>query len=303
MRLARCAAHPRANVKGFRLRKTASWASTAALITAIVTLAALPAHACWDEAAALPRQQRACSTRSRAPNRHSTRRPLDATATARATSGSCRSTPAGCPRWPPTASASAISSTLHQHPRRRVDPRRQRPAPGLHVGCRRCLQRRQSCLAPRLRRQGRRHLRGADDSAYRARHGATRTAVTRGDHRAPVVATCRPLAPSTSSSTQPRDTTHDSDRRSSTATDRPRPDSPPVPPWPAPPGPSSRRCTTPLNWATGFSGKSIAIAAFILGAGIGIARAPRRSRRSPASSSLFMVYVPTIIDSIMTAVI
>jgi soluble lytic murein transglycosylase-like protein len=34
------------------LRKTASWAPTAGLITAIVTLAALPAHACWDEAAA-----------------------------------------------------------------------------------------------------------------------------------------------------------------------------------------------------------------------------------------------------------
>ncbi|MBK7025034.1 MAG: hypothetical protein IPH41_16550 [Sulfuritalea sp.] len=30
--------------------------------------------------------------------------------------------------------------------------------------------------------------------------------------------------------------------------------------------------TTLLNWATGFLGKSIAIAAFILGAGIGIAR-------------------------------
>ena len=34
------------------MRKTASWAPTAGLITAIATLAALPAHACWDEAAA-----------------------------------------------------------------------------------------------------------------------------------------------------------------------------------------------------------------------------------------------------------
>ena len=34
------------------MRKTASWAPTAGLITAIVTLAALPAHACWDKAAA-----------------------------------------------------------------------------------------------------------------------------------------------------------------------------------------------------------------------------------------------------------
>ena len=43
---------------------------------------------------------------------------------------------------------------LHQHPRRRLDPRRQRPAAGLHVGCGRRLQRRQSRLASRLRRQG-----------------------------------------------------------------------------------------------------------------------------------------------------
>ena len=46
---------------------------------------------------------------------------------------------------------------------------------------------------PALRRayvdKVRRHLRSADDGAYRARHGATRTAITRGDHRAPVVAT------------------------------------------------------------------------------------------------------------------
>ena len=34
------------------MRKTASWAPTAGVITAIVTLAALPAHACWHEAAA-----------------------------------------------------------------------------------------------------------------------------------------------------------------------------------------------------------------------------------------------------------
>ncbi|MBK9350073.1 MAG: hypothetical protein IPN05_07745 [Sulfuritalea sp.] len=60
--------------------------------------------------------------------------------------------------------------------------------------------------------------------------------------------------------------------------------------------------TTLLNWATGYLGKSIAIAAFILGAGIGIA-CPRRSRRWPVVFALFMVYVPTTIDSIMTAVV
>ena len=46
---------------------------------------------------------------------------------------------------------------------------------------------------PALRRayvdKVRRHLRSADDSAHRAGHGAIRTAITRGDRRAPVVAT------------------------------------------------------------------------------------------------------------------
>jgi len=35
----------------------------------------------------------------------------------------------------------------------------------------------------------RRHLRSADDGAHRASYGAARTAITRGDHRSPVVAT------------------------------------------------------------------------------------------------------------------
>ena len=61
--------------------------------------------------------------------------------------------------------------------------------------------------------------------------------------------------------------------------------------------------TTLLNWATGFLGKSIAIAAFILGAGIGIARSSPIPALAGVVFALFMVYVPTIIDSIMTAVI
>ena len=61
--------------------------------------------------------------------------------------------------------------------------------------------------------------------------------------------------------------------------------------------------TTLLNWATGFLGKSIAIAAFILGAGIGIARSSPFPALAGVVFALFMVYVPTIIDSIMTAVI
>ena len=61
--------------------------------------------------------------------------------------------------------------------------------------------------------------------------------------------------------------------------------------------------TTLLNWATGFLGKSIAIAAFILGAGIGIARSSPIPALAGVVFALFMVYVPTIIDSIMTAII
>ena len=61
--------------------------------------------------------------------------------------------------------------------------------------------------------------------------------------------------------------------------------------------------TTLVNWATGFLGKSIAIAAFILGAGIGIARSSPIPALAGIVFALFMVYVPTIIDSIMTAVI
>ena len=61
--------------------------------------------------------------------------------------------------------------------------------------------------------------------------------------------------------------------------------------------------STLLNWATGFLGKSIAIAAFILGAGIGIARSSPVPALVGVVFALFMVYVPTIIDSIMTAVI
>ena len=60
---------------------------------------------------------------------------------------------------------------------------------------------------------------------------------------------------------------------------------------------------TLLDWATGFLGKSIAIAAFILGAGIGIARSSPIPALVGIVFALFMVYVPTIIDSIMTAVI
>ena len=60
---------------------------------------------------------------------------------------------------------------------------------------------------------------------------------------------------------------------------------------------------TLLDWVSGYLGKSIAIAAFILGAGIGIARSSPIPALVGEVFALFMVNVPTIIDGIMTAVI
>jgi conjugal transfer pilus assembly protein TraA len=60
---------------------------------------------------------------------------------------------------------------------------------------------------------------------------------------------------------------------------------------------------TLLDWATGYLGKAIAIAAFILGAGIGIARSSPIPALVGVVFALFMVYVPVIIDAVMTAVI
>ena len=61
--------------------------------------------------------------------------------------------------------------------------------------------------------------------------------------------------------------------------------------------------STLLGWINGFLGKSIAIAAFIIGAGVGIARSSPIPALIGVVFALFMVYVPNIIDSIMTAVI
>ena len=60
--------------------------------------------------------------------------------------------------------------------------------------------------------------------------------------------------------------------------------------------------TTLLNWATGYLGKAIAVAAFILGAGIGVARSSPVPALAGVVFALFMVYVPTILDSIMKAI-
>jgi len=60
---------------------------------------------------------------------------------------------------------------------------------------------------------------------------------------------------------------------------------------------------TLLDWISGYLGKSIAIAGFILGAGMGIARSTPIPALIGVVFALFMIYIPTIIDSIMTAVI
>jgi conjugal transfer pilus assembly protein TraA len=61
--------------------------------------------------------------------------------------------------------------------------------------------------------------------------------------------------------------------------------------------------TTLLNWATGYLGKAIAVAAFILGSGLGVARSSPIPALVGVVFALFMVYVPNIINSIMTATI
>lgn len=61
--------------------------------------------------------------------------------------------------------------------------------------------------------------------------------------------------------------------------------------------------TTLLGWIQGYLGKSIAITGFILGAGVGIARQNPIPALVGVVFALFMLYVPTIIDSLMTAVI
>ena len=257
------------------MRKTASWAPTAALITAIVTLAALPAHACWDEAAAryrvssellyaIARTESALDPQAVGRNRNGTR-----------DIGLMQINSA----WLPPLAAHGIGE------RDLFDP-----CTSIHVGAWILAGNVQrlgytwdavgayNAANPALRRayvdKVRRHLRSADDSPHRARHSTTRTAMSLIRRRggAVPVAVVRALAAGSALA-------------GTTGTE------------------FQTMYTTLLNWATGFLGKSIAIAAFILGAGIGIARSSPIPALAGVVFALFMVYVPTIIDSIMTAVI
>lgn len=58
-----------------------------------------------------------------------------------------------------------------------------------------------------------------------------------------------------------------------------------------------------LNWAQGSLGKAIAIAAFIVGAGMGLARGSAVPALIGIVVALFMAYIPGVINNIVSAVV
>ena len=58
-----------------------------------------------------------------------------------------------------------------------------------------------------------------------------------------------------------------------------------------------------LNWAQGSLGKAIAIAAFIVGAGTGLARGSAVPALIGIVVALFMAYIPGVINNIVSAVV
>lgn len=61
--------------------------------------------------------------------------------------------------------------------------------------------------------------------------------------------------------------------------------------------------TTLEGWATGYLGRTIAIAAFILGAGMSLARGSAIPALVGVVIAVFMFYIPPVISLIVSAVI
>jgi conjugal transfer pilus assembly protein TraA len=57
------------------------------------------------------------------------------------------------------------------------------------------------------------------------------------------------------------------------------------------------------DWATGYLGRTLAISAFIIGAGMGLARSSAIPALIGVVVALFMFYIPQVIDSILTAIV
>lgn len=60
---------------------------------------------------------------------------------------------------------------------------------------------------------------------------------------------------------------------------------------------------TLYEWVTGYLGRAIAIASFIIGAGIGLARSSAIPALVGVVMALFMFYIPVVINNIVAAVI
>ena len=58
-----------------------------------------------------------------------------------------------------------------------------------------------------------------------------------------------------------------------------------------------------LGWAQGFLGKTIAIAAFIIGMGMGIAKSSPIPALAGVVFAMFVAYIPAVINGIVTGVI
>lgn len=58
-----------------------------------------------------------------------------------------------------------------------------------------------------------------------------------------------------------------------------------------------------LGWAQGFLGKTIAISAFILGLGMGIAKSSPIPALTGVVFAMFVVYIPNVISGVVTGIL